>query len=235
MAPSIVVHWLEDSRAQRIVWMLEELGLEYEVKRYMRDPKTHQAPKELCDIHPLGRSPVVVVTEGAHSVTLAESGAITEFFIERYGNGQFSIPPDVEDFTQRSDYLYWLHYAEGSAMTGLMFAMVFGGLPKRAPFFVRPIVNGISAGAMSGFVIPVLKNNYSYFERALEGKDFLIGGKLTGADFLMSFIAEALITAPLNVDDYPNIKRWHESLQQRPAYIRALDKGGKNDLTRFAK
>ncbi|GAA5829430.1 hypothetical protein JCM11251_005047 [Rhodosporidiobolus azoricus] len=234
-SPSIVVHWLEDSRAQRVLWLLEELGLEYEVKQYKRHEQTHLAPKELKEIHPLGKSPVITITHEGRTTTLAESGAIVEFLIERYGNGKLVVPADSSDVQARADYLYWLHFAEGSAMSAPVLAMVFSSMPKKAPWFLRPVVQTISGGAMSGFVIPRLKEQFEFINQALEGKDFFVDGKLTGADIMMHFIAETLAATPLPATDYPNIERWRASVEQREAYKTAESKGGKNDLGRFTR
>merc|ERR1711939_521714 len=223
MAPTIVVHWLDDSRAQRILWLLEELGLTYEVKRYTRSTVTNLAPPELREVHPLGKSPVVTITENGKTVTLAESGAIAEFIIERYGE-RLAIPASSSDLQQRADYIYWPHYAEGSAMGPLMFALVFTAIPKQAPWIARPLVNAITGGAMSQFVIPRLKETFGFVEKSLEGKEFFVGDKLTGADIMMSFIAEGLA-----------VTRWHAAIQQRPAYQAAEARGGKNNMERFMK
>ncbi|GAA5875520.1 hypothetical protein JCM8547_001688 [Rhodosporidiobolus lusitaniae] len=228
MAPKITLHWLDDSRAQRILWLLEELALEYEIKVYKRNEK-NLAPKELYDVHPLGKSPVIEVD----GTILAESGAITEFLIERFGQGKLSIPADSSDLSARASYLYWLHYAEGSAMFPVMLTMIFTQIPKSAPWFLRPVVNTISSGALTNFVIPRCKQHFAFFDKSLEGKDFLVGGKLTGADVMMVFLAEALQLLPLEKAEYPNIQRWYEALQQRPAYKTAEEKGAKPDLGRF--
>ncbi|BGP14526.1 hypothetical protein JCM10213_005185 [Rhodosporidiobolus nylandii] len=233
--PQITLHWLDDSRSQRILWLLEELGLDYEIKVYKRNTETLLAPPELREVHPTGKSPVVTITENGKTLSLAESGAITEFLIERYGNSQLVVSPSDGDFAARADYLYWLHYAEGSAMTPLMLAMVFARMPKSAPWFLRPVVNTISGGAISGFVLPRLRSQYKYLDKHLEGKEYFAGGKLTGADIMMSFIAEALASTPLDASDFPNLRRWHESMQQREAYKKAEEKGGKNDLGRFTR
>ncbi|GAA5884445.1 hypothetical protein JCM6882_005255 [Rhodosporidiobolus microsporus] len=235
MAPAITVHWLDDSRAQRILWLLEELGLEYDVKRYARDATTNLAPKELQEAHPLGKSPVVVITDGAHSITLAESGAIAEFLIERYGQGKLFVPADTLNFQARADYLYWMHYAEGSAMLPLMLSIVFAKMPKSAPWFLRPVVQTIATGATTGFVMPRLKQHFAYIDQALQGKEYFVDGKLTGADIMMSFIAEGLFATPLSADGYPNIKRWHAAMEQRELYQVAEKKGGKNDMGRFTR
>ena len=186
-----------------------QLGLNYEVKHYKRDPKTLLGPKELYDVHPLGKvglfvppllsrtgfhptseklthtcfqSPVAVVTDNGETITLAESGAIVEFLIERYGGDRLAVPPTSSSMQDRADYLYWLHYAEGSAMLPSMLAMVFGRLPAQAPWFIRPILQGVSTGALDKMIIPRLKAQYGWIDKNLEGKDFFVGGTFTGAD-----------------------------------------------------
>ncbi|GAA5869372.1 hypothetical protein JCM16303_000446 [Sporobolomyces ruberrimus] len=234
--PKIVLHWLEHSRAQRVLWLLEELELPYEIKTYKRDSKTMLAPKELAEVHPLGKSPVITLDEqnGSSPLVVAESGAICEFLIERYAQSKFGYGPDG-DLKERADYLYWMHWAEGTAMTPLMMGIVFAQIPKQAPFFVRPIVNMIAAGVMAQFIRPRLKQNYGYVEKWLTGKEYFVGSRLSGADIMMSFIAESLEAAPIDSSAYPNINRWHKSIQSRPKYQIAEEKGGKNDLTMFVK
>ncbi|KPV76448.1 uncharacterized protein RHOBADRAFT_52456 [Rhodotorula graminis WP1] len=233
-APKIVVHWLDDSRAQRILWLLEELGLTYEVKRYIRDTKTNLAPPELYDVHPTGKSPVVTITDNGKTFTLAESGAITEFIIERYGE-RLGLSASSSDPQERAEYLYWLHYAEGSAMGPLMFSLVFTQIGLQAPWVARPIVNLVTGAAMSQFGLPRLKAMFKHVEASLEGKEYFVGNRLTGADVMMSFIAEGLAATPLDVSRYPNLTRWHEAIMARPAYAAAEAKGGKNNMDRFVK
>ncbi|KAM0754498.1 glutathione S-transferase [Meredithblackwellia eburnea MCA 4105] len=229
----ITVHWLNNSRAQRILWLLEELGLEYDIKKYSRDKKTMLAPAELRGIHPLGKSPVVTIEENGKTITLAESGAICEFLIERYGKGKLSLPADG-DAQARADYLYFLHYAEGSIMLPLMFSIVFAQQPKQAPWLARPIVSVIASQTMSIFVRPRLKENFGFLEKHLEGKEFFAGGTLTGADIMLSFPVEGLQPA-LGYEDYPNLKAWFERMSERPAYKRAIEKGGVNRLGAFTE
>ncbi|BGP54329.1 hypothetical protein JCM8202_000761 [Rhodotorula sphaerocarpa] len=235
MAPSVVVHWLEDSRAQRIVWLLQELGLDYEVKHYKRDPNTLLGPKELYEVHPLGKSPTIVVTDGDETVTMAESGAIVEFLIERYGADKLAVTPASGSMQARSDYLFWLHYPEGSAMLPSMLAMVFGRLPGQAPWFLRPVVQTVSTGVMDKMVVPRLKAHYKFIDKSLEGREYFVAGKLTGADIMMSFVAEVMDASPLAAADFPNIARWHASMTARPAYKAALEKGGENNMRRFVQ
>ncbi|HEY5309147.1 MAG TPA: glutathione S-transferase, partial [Casimicrobiaceae bacterium] len=157
----IVVHHLNNSRSQRILWLLEELGLEYEVKRYQRDPKTMLAPPELVAVHPLGKSPVI--TDGAQ--TLAESGAIIEYLVDRYGKGRLAPAPDTPE---RLRYTYWLHYAEGSAMPPLLLNLVFNRLDKGPmPFFVRPILRKVKERALASFIDPRIALHLDFQEAEL--------------------------------------------------------------------
>ncbi|GAA5998230.1 bifunctional glutathione transferase/peroxidase [Rhodotorula paludigena] len=232
-SPKIVIHWLEHSRAQRVVWLLEELGLPYEVKHYKRDPKTLLAPDELREVHPLGKSPVAVITDNGQTITVAESGAIVEFLIERYGSEQLSVPASSSDLGARADYLLWLHWAEGSGMFPLLLSMIFAQMPKQAPWLARPLVSAVASGVMSQFVLPRLKSNFAFIEQSLEGKEFFAGGKLTGADIMMSFVAEGLEVAPVPSSKYPNITRWHAAVKERAAYKKAETTGGQNNLSVF--
>ena len=165
----IVVHHLNNSRSQRVLWLLEELELPYEIKFYERDKATMLAPPELKAVHPLGKSPVI--TDGAH--TIAESGAIIDYIISTYGNGRL-IP--AEGTPERLRYNFWLHYAEGSAMPPLLMKLIFGVLPERAPFFLKPIVKGIANAANKGFIDPQLKLHTGYWERRI-GQERLVRGR----------------------------------------------------------
>src|SRR4029078_7968641 len=157
----IVVHHLNNSRSQRILWLLEELGLEYDIKRYQRDAQTMLAPPELRKIHPLGKSPVV--TDG--DLTLGESGAIIEYMVERYGNGRLVPAPDTP---ARLRYTYWLHYAEGSAMTPLLLSLIFRRMRSAPmPFFARPLVRGIADKVKRSFVDPQLALHFDFMEAEL--------------------------------------------------------------------
>ncbi|ORY72394.1 glutathione S-transferase [Leucosporidium creatinivorum] len=232
-SPKIVVHWLDDSRAQRILWLLEELELPYEVKIYKRTSEK-LAPPELKAIHPLGKSPVVTIEEeGKPKVTLAESGAITEVLLERYGGGKLFVPPTA-DLQKRADFLYWLHFAEGSAMLPLMLTIIFAQVVKQVPFFLRFIINQVSAGVHQIFIQPRMKQNFALINSTLEGKDFLVGDELTGADAMVFFVAEGLV-ASKGLDKWPNVAAWYKRMQARPAFQRAEAKGGKNDLSVFLK
>src|SRR3984957_3003243 len=181
----IVVHHLNNSRSQRVLWLLEELELEYEVKRYERDRKTMLAPPELKAVHPLGKSPVV--TDGDR--TLAESGAIVEYLVERHGGGRLVPPPGT---AERLRYTYWLHYAEGSAMPPLLLKLIFDRIETSPmPFFVKPIARGISAKVKGSFIEPQITQHLDYLEGELGKNSWFAGNEFSAADIQMSFPLEA--------------------------------------------
>jgi glutathione S-transferase len=222
----ITVHHLNNSRSQRVLWLLEELGVPYEGKRYERDPKTMLAPASLRAVHPLGKSPVI--TEDG--LTVAESGAIIEYLIERHGNGRL-IPP--AGTPERLRYTYWLHFAEGSAMTPLLLALIFGKLPEQPmPFFVRPIVRAISGKVREALVEPQLRTQQEFMESELEKSTWFAGKAFTAADIQMSFVVEASAARGGLDKDRPKLMAWLARIHARPAYKRALEKGGPYELLR---
>jgi len=215
----VIVHHLNDSRSQRVLWLLEELGTPYEIKRYQRDAETMLAPPELKAVHPLGKSPVI--TDG--DMTVAESGMIIDYLIKRYGDGALIPAP----FTmERMRYHYWLHYAEGSAMPPLLMKLVFSVLPDRAPWFVKPIVKGISDTAQKTFIDPQLKLHADYWEAELGKAEWFAGDQFTGADVQMSFPLEAAAMRAGLGKNYPKIAAFLQRIHARPAYKTALEKGG---------
>ncbi|MGN7724921.1 glutathione S-transferase [Luteimonas sp. 22616] len=216
----ITVHHLENSRSQRVLWLLEELGLDYEIVRYARDPKTLLAPPELRAIHPLGKSPVVV-DEGD---VLAESGAIIEALVERHDAAHALAPPPGS--RERLRWRYWLHYAEGSAMPPLLLALVFARIEQAPmPFFARPVARGIVGKAMAGFIRPQLKLHAGYLEAELAKAAWFGGADFSAADIQMSFPVEAL-AARLGIERYPYLQDWLQRIHARPAWQRALARGG---------
>ena len=220
----ITVHHLDNSRSQRVLWMLEELGVAYEVKQYKRDPKTMLAPPELRKVHPLGKSPVI--TDG--DLTLAESGAILEYLVERYGQGRF-IPSAEAD---RLRYRYWMHYAEGSAMPPLLLKLVFDRVAKSpAPFFVRPILQKISASVKSAFVEPQIELHLDHLEAELAKSKWFASDDLTAADIQMSFPIEAAAARGGLDATRPHLMDFLTRIRARPAYQRALARGGKFSLS----
>ncbi len=214
----ITVHHLENSRSQRVLWMLEELGLDYEVRLYKREP-TMQAPASLRAVHPLGKSPVISDGE----ITLAESGAILEYLVERYGNGRFVPPPGTPE---RLRYRYFLHYAEGSLMPLLFMKLVFNRLPERVPWAMRPVARAISSGADQTLLTPQISNHFAFLESELSGRDWFAGSDFTAADIQMSFPIEAAAARAALGDKLPRLKDFVARLQSRPAYKHALEKGG---------
>ncbi|HYW04324.1 MAG TPA: glutathione S-transferase [Gammaproteobacteria bacterium] len=220
----ITVHHLENSRSQRILWLLEELELDYEVKRYERDPKTMLAPASLKQVHPLGKSPVI--TDG--DVTLAESGAIIEYLVDYRANGRLAPAPGTRE---RVDYTYWLHYAEGSLMPLLVFKLVIGRIPTRPmPFFARPIARRISSGLQAQFLDPRIGENLAYLEHELSGRDWFVGDSFTAADVQLSFPLEGAAARGGLDDRYPRLSGFLQRIHERPAYQRALERGGPYQL-----
>lgn len=217
----ITVHHLENSRAQRVLWLLEELGLAYEIVRYQRDPQTLLAPPSLRAVHPLGKSPVIV----DKGITVAESGAIVEYLVDKYGQDSGLKPPAGSP--EQLHYTYWLHYAEGSAMPPLLLGLVFARLPKAPmPFFVKPVVRGIADKVRSGYVAPQIKLHLDYMESELGKSRWFAGSTFTAADIQMSYPIEAAsLRAGLDASR-SNLWGWLQRIHARPAYQRALAKAG---------
>ncbi|HVH83415.1 MAG TPA: glutathione S-transferase [Steroidobacteraceae bacterium] len=220
----ITVHHLNNSRSQRVLWLLEELGCEYSLVKYQRDPHTLLAPPELRRIHPLGKSPVI--TDGAH--TLAESGAILEYLVDRYGDGRLRPPPGS---AEQLRYTYWLHYAEGSAMPPLLLKLVFLRLPRPVPALIRPIVRAVAQRAQQSFIDPQLKTHIDYWEAELGKSTWFAGEELTAADVQMSFPLEAA-AARAGIALGPRVTQFLARIHARPAYRRALERGGEFRLAR---
>jgi glutathione S-transferase len=220
----IVVHHLNNSRSQRILWLLEELGLDYEIKKYQRDAKTMLAPPELRAIHPLGKSPVI--TDG--DVTVAESGAIIEYLLERYGNGRFVPPAGTPD---KLRYTYFLHYAEGSAMTPLLMKLVFDRVETSPmPFFAKPIARSIAQKVKSTYVMPQIADHLSYLEAELGKSTWFAGEQFSAADIQVSFVLEAVDSRAGLDEKHPKLRAFLDRIHARPAYQRALERGGKYEL-----
>ena len=222
----ITVHHLNNSRSQRVLWLLEELGVEYEVKRYQRDPATMLAPPELRAVHPLGKSPVI--TDG--DLTIAESGAIIEYLIERYGNGRL-VP--ATGTLEKLRYTYWLHFAEGSAMLPLVMKLIFGRLETAPmPFFIKPVARGIAAKVKAGFIDPNIKAQLDYMEAELGKTTWFAGNDFTAADIQMSFPVEAAQARGGLGGTRPKLMAFLERIHAMPAYKRAIEKGGPFELMR---
>ena len=224
----ITVHHLNNSRSQRVIWLLEELGVDYEIKRYERDEQTMLAPKSLLKIHPLGKSPVI--TDDAHGgVTVAESGAIIEYLIDRYDIESKLAPP--ANTPTRLRYTYWLHFAEGSAMSPLLMKLVFNRIEKAPmPFFVKPIAKAIAKKTKSSFIDPQIKAHLEFIESELQKSIWFAGGRLTGADIQMSFPLEAAAARGGLDDSYPKIMAFLKRIHARAGYKRALERGGEYNL-----
>jgi len=207
----LALHHLNDSRSQRILWLLEELGTPYEMMRYQRNEQTRLAPPELEKIHPLGKSPVIVDGD----IRIAESGAIVDYVIRRYGKGTMMPALGSADYEA---YNEWLHYSEGSAMLPLMLNLYVSRL-KEAGSPLHPRIDS------------EIKNHLGYTERALQGREFFVGNALTGADIQMSFVAEMAKVFD-RLAPYPNLSAWLSRMHARPAFKRSVEKGG---AYRFAK
>ena len=207
----LVVHHLNESRSQRILWLLEELGTPYEIAHHKRDSKTRLAPPELVAIHPLGKSPVIT----DNGVPVHETGAIIDYVIRRHGGGKLQPDPASADYDV---YQQWLHYAEGSAMLPHMLNMYVGRLGEAgAPLHPR--------------IESEIANHDGYVEGYMKGRDYFVGNNLTGADIAMSFVAE-VARAQKKLDKYPSFNAWLDRMHARPAWQRALEKGGEYLLGR---
>jgi len=222
----IVVHHLNNSRSQRILWLLEELGLDYEIKKYQRDPKTMLAPPELKAVHPLGKSPVISDGE----LVVAESGAIVEYLVERYGNGRL-VP--AAGTPERLRWTYFLHFAEGSAMSPLLMKLVFDKVENSPmPFFVKPIARAIARKVKDGFINPNISSQLAFLEAELGKSEWFAGSEFSAADIQMSFALEAAASRGGLGSQYPRLSAFLQKIHARPAYARALERGGKYDYAR---
>jgi glutathione S-transferase len=220
----IIVHHLDNSRSLRVLWLLEELGCPYEIVEYKRDKKTMLAPASLAKIHPLGKSPVIV-DDGR---TIAESGAIIEYLIETYGQGRLAPRPGTPE---RLRYIYWLHYAEGSAMPLLLLKLLFSLLPGNAPFVMRPVVRLIAKRVQDTFIDPQLKKHVAFWSEELISHPWFAGDEFTAADIQMSFPVEAA-AARLGIAKNSPLFGFLDRIHARPAYQRALQRGGPLTLFR---
>lgn len=216
----ITVHHLNDSRSQRVLWLLEELELPYEIRHYQRDRQTMLAPPELRAVHPLGKSPVVSDGEA----TVAESGAIIEYLIERHGGGRLKPEAGTPDLLR---WRYWLHFAEGSAMPQLLLRLVCDRIAKAPmPFIARPVARAISAKVLASFVTPNLERQLDFMEAELAGRPWFAGAAFSAADIQMSFPVEAAAQRAGLDDARPRLMDWLARIHARPAFHRALQRGG---------
>jgi glutathione S-transferase len=216
--PMLIVHHLNNSRSQRILWLLAELDVQHEVKRYARDPATMAAPPSLLAVHPLGKSPIV--TDDGN--VIAETGAIVEYILSKYGNGRLMPPPGGQD---RLRYTYWMHFAEGSAMPPLVMTLLFTELPKRTPALVRPIARMIARTVQTSYLAPQIERQLDLMETELGRSAWFAGPDITGADVLMSFPVEAAASR-MSLGARPRLTQWLRTIHARPAYQRALQEGG---------
>jgi len=225
----ITVHHLENSRSQRILWLLEELGIDYEIKRYGRDKQTGLAPPELLDVHPLGKAPVI--TDGDR--TIAESGAIIEYLMYEYDDGRLR-PEEGTD--ERLAYNYWLHYAEGSFAPLMILSLVLSRIEEAPmPFFLRPVAKGIAGKVREGYLDANVTRNLAFMDATLKESRWFCGSMFSAADVQMSFALEAAEVRTNLTDDYPHLAAFLETIRARPAYKRALDKGGHYELMRAGR
>lgn len=222
----LTVHHLETSRSQRILWLLEELGVPYELRIYRRDPATRLAPAELKAVHPLGKSPVVT-DEGE---VIAESGAIIEYLVEKYGHlgrGELAHLQPATGTPAYRQCRYWMHYAEGSLMNWLVMKLVFVTIPTRPmPFFARPIARAICGKVQAQLIDPNLQAATAFIEDHLARHRWFAGDEMSMADFQMSFAVEALLSRATGTGAHPHLSSYHARMRARPAYQRAEAKGG---------
>ncbi|MET0310680.1 MAG: glutathione S-transferase [Burkholderiaceae bacterium] len=220
----ITLHHLNNSRSQRVIWLMEELGVPYEIKFYERNPRTMLAPPELRKVHPLGKSPVI--TEG--EFTLAESGAILEYLVDRHGAGRLKPAAGTKEALR---YTYFMHYAEGSAMPPLLLKLVFDTIERaKVPFFIKPVVKAISGKAKAGFIEPNIRQHLDFLEGELASRPWFSGEEFTAADVQMSFPLEAAHARGGLDAGRPRLMDWLGRIHARPAYARALEKGGKYEI-----
>jgi glutathione S-transferase len=222
----ITLHHLETSRSQRVLWLLEEAGLPYEMVRYQRDPKTRLAPAALKAVHPLGKSPVI--TDGG--ITVAESGAILEYLAETYGADAAATLPGLlprPGTPEHRQCRFWMHYAEGSLMNWLVMKLVFTTIPTQPmPFFVRPIARALCGKVQAALIDPNLTTALDFMEQHLAHHAWFAGDQLSLADFQMSFAVEAALSRASAQASHPHLQAWRDKVAARPAWQRALDKGG---------
>ena len=215
----IVLHHLEHSRSQRVLWLLEELGVDYEIRHYRRDPKTRLAPAELTAVHPLGKSPVI--TDGER--TLAESAVIIEYLARTFGDDAWA---PAQDDPRYWDFSYWMHYAEGSLMPPLLLRLVFTKVREGSPLLVRPIAAGIAAQVEKAFIRGQIRTHFDHVDAHLADHEWFLGDTISAADIQMSFPLEAAVARGTVGDDHPHVVDYVHRIQARPAYERALEAGG---------
>jgi len=223
----ITVHHLNNSRSQRVLWLLEELGLPYQVVRYQRDARTMLAPPELKAVHPLGKSPVIADGD----CVVAESGAIIEYLMDHYDQGRLRPPARTPE---KRRWTYFLHYAEGSMMPPLLMKLIFDRVETApAPFFVKPIARGIAQKVKGNYILPQIRQHLDYLEGELGRHEWFAGDAFSAADIQMSFPLEAAASrGGLDAATHPKLAAFLERIHARPAYQRALEQGGPYELLR---
>ncbi len=219
----IIVHHLNNSRSQRILWLLEELAIPYEVKKYQRDSDL-RAPPELRRVHPLGKSPVI--TDGAK--VIAESGAIIDYILDTYGDGR--LRPQAGS-PERLKYSYWMYYAESSPMPLILMTLIFQKMvDAKKPFFIQPIVKALANQVHKSYIDPNLKTHLDFMETELREHSWFTGAQFSAADVMMSFPIEAAKARGLLAEKYPQLLKFLSTIHERPAYQRAIAKGGQYDF-----
>ncbi len=223
----LTVHHLDNSRSQRVLWLLEELDVPYEIRHYKRDPETSLAPDALVEVHPLGKAPVI--TDG--DTTVAESGAIVEYLVGRYDAERRLVP--AEGTPERLRYVYWLHYAEGTFAPLMVLSLIMRRIEESpVPFFLKPVTRGIAGKVRDGYLTKTVQRNLGFMESTLAGSEWFAGNDFSAADIQMSFPVEAAATRLDLSNDYPLLGGFLERIRGRPAYQRAVEKGGPYDLLR---
>ncbi len=222
----LTVHHLQTSRSQRVLWLLEELGVPYELKVYPRDPKTRLAPAALRKVHPLGKSPVITDQGDA----IAESGAIIEYLVETYGadaQGDLAHLQPARGTPEHRRCRFWMHYAEGSLMNWLVMKLVFTSIPRQPmPFFVKPIARALCGKVQAQLIDPNVETGLAYMEEHLGRHAWFAGEQISMADFQMSFAVEAALSRSMKAAECPNLLAYAARMRARPAYQRAIEKGG---------
>lgn len=222
----ITVHHLENSRSHRIIWLLEELKLDYEIVHYQRNKKTMLAPASLKQAHPLGKSPVIIDSTD-NTTTVAETGAIIEYLMDQYDDGTLRPKSGT---VERQHYNFWLHYTEGSLMPVLLLRLLFNKLNKSPmPLPLRPVAGLIATGVRHKFIQPRLKEHMEFMENEIAKRKWFCGKRFSAADIMLSMALQGL-AARNSLADYPNLSNTLEKMLKRPAYRRAIKRGGELEL-----
>lgn len=224
----ITLHHLENSRSQRIIWLLEELGAEYEVRRYERNKKTNLAPPELEQIHPSGKSPVITDDSSGATLTVAETGAIVEYLIEHHGNGKLVPPTDAQAYL---NYRYWMHAAEGSYAPLMVMKLLFNTIQgPKVPFVIRPITKAVAGQVCKAYIDPSIAKLMGNAEKTISHSTWFAGDQMTGADIMMIFVLEGANARLSLQENYPNLYALMQRIHALPSYKKALEVGGPYEL-----